>query len=72
MLEIIPGNFKNKYKNSENGLKCDLCMDEMTQNHCKICPERITLRQDLNLEDMDDLVAYFKIILSEITKKKTT
>ena len=61
MMENIPENFKNKYKNSK-----------ITQNHCTICPERITPRQDLNLEDMDDLVAYFKIILSEITKKKTT
>ena len=39
MLERIPGNFKNKYKYQENGLKCNLCSEDMTQNHCKICPE---------------------------------
>ena len=39
MLENIPGNFKKKYKNTENGIRCDLCPDEMTQNHCVICEE---------------------------------
>jgi hypothetical protein len=30
MLEKIPGNFIDKYKNQENGLKCNLCPEEMT------------------------------------------
>ena len=40
MLEKVPGNFKNKYKNAENGIQCDLCLEDMTQNHCVVCPGR--------------------------------
>ena len=69
MLEKIPGNYKNKYKNQENGLKCNLCPDIMTQNHCIVCPERAALRQNLNLEKLDDLVIYFQNILSDKTLK---
>ena len=65
MLERIPGNYKNKYKYQENGLKCNLCLEEMTQAHCKICPERISIRKDLDLENLDDLVIYFKHILTD-------
>ena len=65
MLDKIPGNFENQYKNQENGLKCNLCPDEMTQNHCLICPERLVLRKDLDMENLDDLVSYFTQILSE-------
>ena len=38
MLQKIPGNFKNLYKNVENGIKCDFCVEDMTQNHCVSCP----------------------------------
>jgi hypothetical protein len=65
MLDKIPGNFKNLYKNQENGLKCDLCPGEMTQNHCLICPERLELRKDLDMKNLDDLVYYFGQILSD-------
>ena len=65
MLEKIPGNFKNLYKNQENGLKCDLCPDEMTQNHCLICPERLELRKNLDMKNLDDLVSYFGQLLSD-------
>ena len=67
MLDKIPGNFKNKYKKFENGLKCNLCPDEMTQNHCKICPARLELRDNLNMENLDDLVIYFQAILGDKT-----
>ena len=65
MVEKIPGNFKNKYKFQPNGLTCNLCPDEMTQNHCEVCPGRSQLRQDLDMTNLDDLVTYFNIILSE-------
>ena len=65
MLDKIPQNFKNRYKNQENGLKCDLCPAEMTQNHCLICPERQELRKDLDMENLDHLVMYFRQILNE-------
>ena len=69
MLEKIPGNFKSMYKSQVDGLKCNLCVEEMTQNHCKTCPERASLRKDLNMNNLDDLVIYFKHILSEKSLK---
>ena len=65
MLEKIPGNFKNRYQNQENGLKCNLCPEEMSQNHCIVCPERTEMRTGLNMNNLDDLVDYFGQILSE-------
>jgi hypothetical protein len=65
MLEKIPGNFKNKYQNQENGLKCNLCPAEMSQNHCIVCPERAEMRTGLNMNNLDDLVNYFGQILSD-------
>ena len=65
MLDKIPGNFKNKYKNAENGLTCNLCPDEMTQNHCVICPGRKEQRKDLDLSNLDNLVSYFRTILEK-------
>ena len=69
MVDKIPGNFKNKYKNTQNGLQCTLCPSEMTQNHCIICPERALMRQDLDVNDLDDLVIYFNRILSDKPKE---
>ena len=65
MLEKIPGNFKNLYKYTENGLKCNLCPADMTQNHCLICPGRVSMRKDLDMSNLDDLVEYFTQILNE-------
>ena len=65
MLEKIPGNFKSIYKSQVDGLKCNLCIEEMTQNHCKLCPKRVNLRKDINMNYLDALVIYFKHILSE-------
>ena len=50
MLKKVPGNFKHLYKNVPNGLKCDFCEDEMTQNHCISCPGRKEYRKDLDLD----------------------
>ena len=69
MLKKVPGNFKNLYKNVPNGLKCDLCEDEMTQNHCISCPGRKEYRKDLDMNNLDDLVSYFKIILGEKSQR---
>ena len=65
MLENVPGNFKNMHKNIENGLKCDLCPEEMTQNHCVLCPGRMIEREGLDMNDLDDLVIYFSNILDK-------
>ena len=42
--------------------------EEMAQNHCKICPARLELRDNLDMENLDDLVIYFQAILSDKTK----
>ena len=65
MLKKVPGKFKNLYKHVENGLKCEFCIDELTQNHIISCPGRIEHRQDLDMNNLDHLVTYFKIILGE-------
>ena len=65
MLEKIPGNFRNKYRNIEHCLKCIFCQEEMTQNHCLICPGRKEQRKNLDMTNLDDLVAYFKDILGD-------
>ena len=39
----------------------------MTQNHCIVWPERVALKQNLNLEKLDDLGSYFQEILSDKT-----
>jgi hypothetical protein len=69
MLENIPGNFKNKYKKQENGLKCNMCPEEMTQNHCIVCPGRQEMRRGLDMKNLDDLVDYFEILLSDKSNK---
>ena len=48
---------------------CNLCSEEMIQAHCNICPEIISTRKDLNLVDLDDLVTYFKHILTDKSLK---
>jgi hypothetical protein len=63
MLENIPGNFKNKFKNIENCLQCIFCSEEMTQSHCIVCPGRKEHRKNLDMTNLDDLVSYFNSIL---------
>ena len=64
MVDRIPGNFKNRYKYSEEGLNCTDCMVELTQDHCIICPSRAILREDLDMSRLDDTVIYFKRYLA--------
>ena len=63
ILENIPGNFRNKYKNIKNGLKCTYCEEKMTQNHCVTCSGRSRICQHLDMNQLDDLVIYFKLSL---------
>ena len=65
MLEKIQGNFKNRYKNQVYGLKCNLCNEEITQNHYKICSERSDLGKDMDMNNLDDFVVYFTHIVSD-------
>ena len=43
----------------------NLCPDEMTQNHCLICPGRKEERKDLDLSNLDNMVSYFRTILEK-------
>ena len=65
MLDKIPGNFKNRYKNIQNCLKCLFCDEDMTQNHCLLCPGRQEHRKNLDMTNLDDLVIYFNAILGD-------
>ena len=49
MLQKIPGNFKNLYKNVDNGIKWEFCFEDMTQNHCVLCPRRKEDRKGLDI-----------------------
>ena len=49
MLQKIPGNFKNLYKNVDNGIKWEFCVEDMTQNHCVLCPGRKEDRKGLDI-----------------------
>ena len=44
-------------------MKCNLCPEEMTQNHWLICPER--MRRGLDMSNLDNLVTYFEELLSD-------
>ena len=68
MLEKIPGNFKNKEE--EDNLKCRYCyLDEiMTQSHCLNCSAWRDLKTDLDLTNIDDMVLFFRQLLSEREK----
>ena len=70
MLENIPGNFKNEYKKEEDKLKCRHCnLDEiMTQSHCLNCSAWSDLKTDLDFTNIDDLVLFFRRMLSEREK----
>ena len=48
-----------------HGLICDLCPDEMTQNHIVICPGRNVERNNLDMNNLDDLMT-----LGQFQKRK--
>ena len=70
MLEKIPGNYKNMFKNSKEGLKCSHCEEDvMTQIHCVSCPGFKQLREGLDLTCMADMVVYFRRVMVERSRK---
>ena len=72
MVENVPGNFKNRFKYSETGLNCSSCKIEMTQDHCALCPARAELRAGLNMDNIDDVVIYFRRYLTHEKKSKNS
>ena len=67
MVKDIPANFKNKYKNKEEGLQCSYCTEkkEMSQGHCLGCPAWSELRKGLDVTNIMDLVVFFRRLLAE-------
>ena len=70
MLENIPGNFKNKYRNQKEKLKCQHCQSDqlMTQSHCLECPAWVDIKNNLDLTKIEDLVKFFQRLLAERAK----
>jgi hypothetical protein len=56
ILEEIPGNFKNKFKNEKEKLKCQHCSEQqiLTQSHCVECPASTEIKKDLDLTKIED------------------
>ena len=67
MLENIPGNFKNKFRLDKEKLKCQYCKSDqvMTQSHCLECTAWKDIKKDLDLTKIEDLVKFFKEMLSK-------
>ena len=67
MLAEIPGNFKNMYKNNEEGLRCSYCPEGavLTHGHCLQCPLWEEQRSGVELSNIDGMVTFFKNMLAE-------
>jgi hypothetical protein len=74
MVDDIKGNFKSKYTRNgdENALICeyDGCNQVETQGHCMVCPQWESIRQGLDLTNIDDLASFFQKLLLARAKLK--
>ena len=70
MLAEIPGNFKNKYRNNEEGLRCSYCPEGavLTQGHCLQCPAWEEQRTGVELSNIDGMVTFFRNMLAEMER----
>ena len=79
MVEDLPGNFKNKYRkgkkssDQDEGLICPHCMNGQLfmQSHMLSCLEWTELREDLNMNSINNLVTFFKRLLVEKEKMES-
>ena len=70
IVSQIPGNFKNMYKNTENGLNCSHCSEPvMAQSHCISCPGMAELRDGLELSEINGMMTFFRRVRKERDKK---
>ena len=69
MVPKIPGNLKKKYRVRE-GLECSECQvgEIMTQSHCLTCTAWEDLREGLDMDNIKDLVIFFRKLLVERSK----
>ena len=64
-MNELKGNFKNKYKNTPGGVTCMACgMEEEVNSHVMKCVKYADLRQGKDLSDNNDLVKYFRDVMS--------
>ena len=70
MVEDIPANFKRMYK--EEDQLCKFCQEQklLDQSHCLVCPAWEKLREGLDMKKIDDLVSFFRKMLSEMSKEE--
>ena len=66
----IPDNFKNKFKNDPQWLKCNYCSsgEVLSQSHCLMCPAWVEIREGLDMEEIKDLTLFFRRMLMERAK----
>ena len=70
LVKNVPGNFKNMYKNNKEGLKCSHCSEDiLTQSHCVICPGMGELRDGLDMENINELVTFFRRLMKKRSNK---
>ena len=67
MVDNIPANFKQKYKNSEHGLQCSYCPEGgiFSQSHCLECPAWEEMRRGLDLTNIVDMATFFRKLITE-------
>ena len=59
------------FQNNPDGLKCSHCDETMmTQSHCVICPGLAALRDGLDIDDIGDMVIFFRKLMIERSRKK--
>ena len=70
MIKEIPANFKNNY--NEEDQVCKFCQENklLNQSHCVVCPAWEKQREGLDLTNIDDMVTFFREMLSEMKRKK--
>ena len=66
MLKTIKMNFKNMYK--EEGLLCE-CGEPDTQGHLLDCPQYLQLKEGLNLQTDQGIVAFFQLVIRQREKE---
>ena len=80
MCETFKDNFRSKYRtldrgeeDKDPGLNCEDCSQfQDSQSHCMICPAWTEARDRLDLEDMNDVVTYFRRVLQGREEKRET
>ena len=67
MVEDIPANFKQKYKNDANGLQCSYCPEGgiFSQSHCLECLAWEEMRKGLDLTNIVDMATFFRKMITE-------